>query len=131
MTQLFYTIFITNNHNQFHLWLVKTKASKHYDHDCLENFLLCSLSLLTTTNVKISHNLTKHFLIFVKQSVRANLKVKFWTQRKVKKNVVNKYNKFQRFFVIQLQYLFINVELKALKAHWQISNKWYFENGFI
>ena len=45
MRQLAYAMFITNNHNEFHLWwkenLVKhQKVSKYYDQDCSKTFIL-------------------------------------------------------------------------------------------
>ena len=55
--QLVYTMFVTNNWALFHLWwkedLVKhQKVSKYYENDCLQNFLLLFMSLLTASIVK-------------------------------------------------------------------------------
>ena len=54
---------ITNNHASFHLWrkenlLNDQKVSKNYEHDCLKDFLLIFISLLTASIVKNSHILT-------------------------------------------------------------------------
>ena len=51
---------IANNRTSFHLWgkenLVKhQKVSKHYENDCVQNFLLLFISLLTALVVKNSH----------------------------------------------------------------------------
>ena len=52
MRQLIYTMFISNNRASFHLWrkenLVKQKkVSKYYENDCVENFLLHFMLLMT------------------------------------------------------------------------------------
>ena len=52
-------MFISNNRPSFHLWrkenLVKhQKVSKVYENDCLQNFLLLVMSLLTAQFVKNS-----------------------------------------------------------------------------
>ena len=49
MRQLFYTMFISNNHPSFHLWwkenLVKhRKVSKYYETDCRAFFIICHIS---------------------------------------------------------------------------------------
>ena len=54
---------ITNNQASFHLWrkenlLNDQKVSKNYEHDCLKDFLLIFISLLTASIVKNSHILT-------------------------------------------------------------------------
>ena len=60
MRQLVYTMFISNNRAFFHLWrkenLVKhQRVSKHYENDCLKNFLLHYMSLLTAKFFENSH----------------------------------------------------------------------------
>ena len=60
MRQLVYTMFITNNRDSFHLcWkenLVNDqKASKYYENNCLQNFLLLFMFLLTAPVIKNSH----------------------------------------------------------------------------
>ena len=55
--QLVYIMFVTNNWALFHLWwkedLVKhQKVSKYYEKDCLQNFLMLFMSLLTASIVK-------------------------------------------------------------------------------
>ena len=57
MRQLIYTMFISNNRRSFHLWgkenLVKhQEVSKYYENNCLQNFLLLFLSLLTALIAK-------------------------------------------------------------------------------
>ena len=41
--------FVTNNHNSFDLWnlLNHQNVSNYYEYDCLKNFLLLLMSLLT------------------------------------------------------------------------------------
>ena len=60
MRQLVYTMFISNNCQSFHLWLYENlakhqKVSKYYENDCLQNFLLLFMSLLTASFIKNSH----------------------------------------------------------------------------
>ena len=69
--QLVCTMFISNNRLSFHLWrkenLVKhRKVSKYYETDCLQNFLLLFMFLLTTKFVKNSHIQARVFFIFLK-----------------------------------------------------------------
>ena len=69
--QLLYTMFITNNHASFHLWqkenLVKyQKVSKCYVRDCLQNFILLFIFLLTALVVKNSLSLAGIYFIFPK-----------------------------------------------------------------
>ena len=57
MTQLVHTMFLSNNGPSFHLWwkenLVKHReVSKYYETDCLQNFILLFMLLLTTKFVK-------------------------------------------------------------------------------
>ena len=64
-------MFITNNHFSFHLLekesLVKhQKVSKHDDHDCLQNFNLLFMSLLTAPIVKHSQILAGIYFILLK-----------------------------------------------------------------
>ena len=46
--------------------------SKCYDHDCLENFLLPFMSLLTVPFVKISHIFAGIYFIFLKETLKLN-----------------------------------------------------------
>ena len=60
MRQLVHTMFIANDHNSFHLWWQENfvkhqKVLKYYDQDCLKNFLLLFMSLLSASIVKNSH----------------------------------------------------------------------------
>ena len=71
--------FITNNHASFHLvwkenFLNHQKVSKYYEHDCLQNFILLSMSLLTALIVKNSHVSTEIYFIFPEKLPRPNLK---------------------------------------------------------
>ena len=50
-----------------------SKGLKYYEHNCLQNFLLLLISLLTALIVKYSHILTGIYFIFLKK--RPNLKV--------------------------------------------------------
>ena len=64
--------FIINKHASFHLWWKKNllnhqKVSKYYEHDCLQNFVLLFMSLLTTFIVKNSHVLIGIYVIFLKK----------------------------------------------------------------
>ena len=59
-----------NNHPSFLFWrkedLVKhQKFSKDYDHDCLQNFILFLVSLLTAPTVKNSHIVAGIYFIFL------------------------------------------------------------------
>ena len=50
-------MYITNNHASFHLWRKKSlvkyqKVLKYYVHDCLQNFLLLLMFLLTAPMLK-------------------------------------------------------------------------------
>ena len=70
--------FITSNYSSFHLWWKKNllnyqKVSKYYEHDCLQNFILLFMSLLTALIVKNSHILAWSWL-FQKKCHRSNLK---------------------------------------------------------
>ena len=67
-------MFITNNHDSFHLWrqedFVKhQKVSKYYDRDCLKNFILLFMSLLTDSIVKNSHLLAGIYFIILKNVI--------------------------------------------------------------
>ena len=58
------------------------KVSKHYDPDCLQNFLLLFVSLLTAPIAKNIHILTGIYFIFLKKRPRPSLKVfqyQIWT----------------------------------------------------
>ena len=55
--QLVYTVFLGNNRASFHFWgkqnLVKQqKVLKYYENDCLQNFVLLFMSVLTVPIVK-------------------------------------------------------------------------------
>ena len=65
-------MFITNNHASFHLqWEKKKKLGKfqkvlkYYVHDCLQNFLLFFMFLLTASIVENSHILAGIYFIFL------------------------------------------------------------------
>ena len=80
MRQLVYAIFIINNHASFHLWwkgnLVKhQKASKYYDHDCLQNFSLLFIYRLIVPIVKSYHILVRIYFIFLKIGPWPNFKI--------------------------------------------------------
>ena len=69
------TMLISNNCPSFHLWwkenLVKhRKVSKYYETDCLQNFILLSVLLLTTKFVKNSHIWARIFFIFLKNVLK-------------------------------------------------------------
>ena len=75
MRQLVYTMFITSNHASFNLSgkenLVKhQKVSKHYENDCLQNFLLLCMSLLTAPVIKNGHIYTGISFIFLKNLLK-------------------------------------------------------------
>ena len=58
MSQLVYTIFITNNHNSFHLWSKKNLAkhqnvSTYYDQDC--SFTRCFSIAIVNIEYVIEH----------------------------------------------------------------------------
>ena len=48
------------------------KVSEYYDHDCLRNFLLLFISLLTASIVRNSHLLAGIYFIFLKERPRPN-----------------------------------------------------------
>ena len=55
-----HTMFVSNNRASFHLWrkekLVKHQnVSRYFENDCLQNFLLLFMSLLTAPIVESSH----------------------------------------------------------------------------
>ena len=62
------------------------KVSKYYEHDCLQNFILLFMSLLTALIVKGSHFLAGILLyLFLKKRSRPNLKgsqYQIWTSVK-------------------------------------------------
>ena len=70
--------FITNNHTSFHLWskqnlLNHQIVSKYYENDCLESFLLLSVSLLTALIVKKNHILGGIYFNVSRKRPRKNL----------------------------------------------------------
>ena len=61
------------------------EVSKYYDHDCMQNFILLLMSLLTTSIVKISRILDGIYFIFLNKRLRPNLKgiqYQIWTSMK-------------------------------------------------
>ena len=88
--QLVYIIFNTNNHILFYLWwkenlLNHQKVWKYYKHDCLQNFLLLFISLLTALTIKNSHIVAGIYFIFLNKLPRPNLKdfqYQMWTSVK-------------------------------------------------
>ena len=48
--------------------------SKYFEHDCLQNFLLLLMSLLTALIVKNSHVLAGLYYIFLEKRPKPNLK---------------------------------------------------------
>ena len=59
MRQPVYVMLISNNRASFHLWqkenlLKHQRVSKYYESDCLQNFLLLFMFLLTAKFVKNS-----------------------------------------------------------------------------
>ena len=65
---------ITNTHALFHLLCNEElrkyqNFSKRYDHDCLQNFLLLFLGLLTVPIVKKNNTLTGIYFIFLKNAM--------------------------------------------------------------
>ena len=71
--------FITSNHASFNLWWKKNllnhqKVSKYHEHDCLQNFLLLFMYLLTALIVKNSHILAGIYVIFLRKRPRPSLK---------------------------------------------------------
>ena len=66
-------MFINNNRSSFHLWwkenLIKHHTvSKYYENDCLQNFILLFMSLLTAKFVKTCHIWATNKFIFLKTS---------------------------------------------------------------
>ena len=75
MNQLIYTMFISNNRASFHLRcqenLVKhPRLSKYYENDCLQNFLLHFMSLVTALIAKNSHIQARICFIFLKNALK-------------------------------------------------------------
>ena len=65
---------ITNDYASFHLWWKENlrnhqKVSNYYEHDCLQNFLLLFMSLLTALIVRNSHTLDGIYFIFLKNAL--------------------------------------------------------------
>ena len=62
-----------------------SKVSKYYETDCLQNFLLLFMLLLTTAFVKNSHIKARNFLTFVENVLKQtwnSFNTKFQTQLK-------------------------------------------------
>ena len=77
MSELVYTIYITNNHALFQLWLKENliknqKVLKYCDHYCQQNFLFLIMFLLTAPIGKFSHVLI--YLMFLNKRSRPNWK---------------------------------------------------------
>ena len=51
------------------------KVSKYYDHDCVRNFVLLFMSLITALIVKNSHIAAVIYFIFLRKRRRLNLKI--------------------------------------------------------
>ena len=79
-------MFVTNNHNWFHMFwktnlLKHQKVSKHYDQDCLKNFILHFMPLLRALIIlwlKFSLSFWKH----VVDQTSTAFNTKFWPQWK-------------------------------------------------
>ena len=70
-----YTMFITNNHDSFHLWQKKNlvkhhEVSKYYGQYFLENFLLHFMSSLRALIFENSHFVAEIHFIFLKTHPR-------------------------------------------------------------
>ena len=68
-------MFVSNNRPSIHLLvkgnLVKhQKVSKYYEIDCLQNFILFFMLLLTTKFVKTSHTRDRIFFILMKDVLK-------------------------------------------------------------
>ena len=77
MRQLVYTIFIANNHASFQNLenLVKhEQVSKYHEHECLQNFPLIFMFLLTAPIFKNSLILARNYFILLKKRPTPNLK---------------------------------------------------------
>ena len=69
--QLVFTMCISNIRTTFDFWRKKNfvkhqEVSKHYETDCLKNFLFLFMVLLIINFVKNSHNQARIFFIFLK-----------------------------------------------------------------
>ena len=101
-------MFITNNHVSFHLsWKesfdyqkVYQKVSKYYDHGCLQNFLLLSMSLLNAPIARKSHILVGIYFVFLKENPIPNMKIfwyRIWTSVKGSEKYLSSKTKFSKF----------------------------------
>ena len=94
MTQLEYTMFITNNHDSFHLWwqedfVKRQNVSKYYDQDCMKNSLLLFIPFYQLQLLKIVIFWAGIFFIFLKNVIEQTWKVfntKFGPQWKDRKS---------------------------------------------
>ena len=110
-----YTTFIINNQTSFHLWwkkdLVKhQKVSIYYHHDCLQNFILLFMSILTAPVVEKSF-FGWNLLYLSKKGPRPNLKsfqYRIWTSGKISKTQLSCKTNFSTF----LQISCLNFSLK-------------------
>ena len=90
MSQLVYTILISNNRPSFQLWWKENleklqQISKYCEKDCLQIFLLLLMSWLKTKFVKKSHIWGKIYFIFLKnvlKQTRNSFNTKFQAQWK-------------------------------------------------
>ena len=126
--QLVCPMFISNNRTSFQFWwkenLVKhRKVSKYYETDCLQNFLLHFLFLLTTNFVKNSDILAKIFCNFLESVLNQtwnafNTKfVRQWIDRKSSCQVMEA---FALFFQLDCS----NFRLKQCQKPWIYQNCW-------
>ena len=78
MRQLVLISFFTNIYASFHLWwqenlLNHQNVSNYFEHDCLQDFRLLFMSLLTALIIKDSHILARVYFIFLKKCHGPNL----------------------------------------------------------
>ena len=94
MSQLAYTILISNNRPSLHLWWKENlgklqQVSKYYENDCLQIFLLLLMSLLKMKFVKNSHIWGKIYFFFIKnvlKQTRNSFNTKFQAQWKARRS---------------------------------------------
>ena len=103
MRQLVYIIFIISNHAPFHVWLkenlVKSqKVLKYYVQDCVQNFLLFFMCLLTAPIVKNRHILAGIYFIFLTNVLDESLPIPNLDLSEMIGKVVIKEDKIWHFF---------------------------------
>ena len=127
-------MFISNNPTFFHLWwiqkLVKDgKVSKYYQTDCLQNFSLLLMILLTAKLVQNNHNYARIFFIFLKNVLKQtwnSFYIKFQPQWKDEKRSYQVKTILGLFCQVKLFHFYIKIESKVLeltKASEKISLK--------